>query len=118
MTACWERLGDKTGCVYPHLAAARAHTARRRAELEALLRDLSPSDTSIVVFGSLARGEYTAGSDVDWTLLIDGQADEGHYAQAQAIAQVLERERYGAPGPSGVFGNVAFSHPILHQIGG
>src|SRR6185295_11361298 len=86
--------------------------------LSALLRDQEPSDTSIVVFGSLARGEYTEGSDVDWTLLIDGQADEGHYAQAQAIGRLLEGSGFHQPGPTGVFGNFAFSHPILHQIGG
>ncbi len=83
-----------------------------------MLRGEDPSDTSLVVFGSLARGEYTPGSDVDWTLLIDGRADEGHYEAARAIGATLRRERFHEPGPTGVFGNVAFSHPILHQIGG
>lgn len=83
-----------------------------------MLREEVPSDTSVVVFGSLARGEYTPGSDVDWTLLIDGQADEGHYEAVRSITSVLRRERFHEPGPTGVFGNVAFSHPILHQIGG
>src|SRR5262245_41479191 len=34
---------------------------------------IDSGDISVVVFGSLARGEWTTGSDVDWTLLIDGQ---------------------------------------------
>jgi predicted nucleotidyltransferase len=36
----------------------------------AALRRIDSEDA--VVFGSLARGEFTAGSDIDWTLLVDG----------------------------------------------
>ncbi|MCC6558932.1 MAG: nucleotidyltransferase domain-containing protein [Polyangiaceae bacterium] len=113
-----ERVEEKVGRGFPHLARARALSAETRARLRELLLDQDPSDTSIVVFGSLARGEYTRGSDLDWTLLIDGQADEAHYGQVQAIHRLLSGAGYLGPGPTGVFGNVAFSHPILHQIGG
>jgi hypothetical protein len=113
-----ERLEEKTGRHYENLAAARRRSADTRARLGELLRGEAPNDTSVVVFGSLARGEYTPGSDVDWTLLIDGQADEGHYEAARTITATLRREGFQEPGPTGVFGNVAFSHPILHQIGG
>lgn len=113
-----QRLAEKVGCHWPNIEAAERLSVTTLARLGELLGEQSPSDTSIVVFGSLARGEYTAGSDVDWTLLIDGQADEDHYARAQAIGQILAREKFNEPGPTGVFGNVAFSHPILHQIGG
>lgn len=113
-----QTLADKLGCAWPNIERSQALTDATRARLHDVLRDQDPSDTSIVVFGSLARGEYTPGSDVDWTLLIDGQADEDHYTRAQTIGQILQRERFNEPGPSGVFGNVAFSHPILHQIGG
>ncbi len=108
----------KAGRAFPHLRAARARTLEKVAEIGRLLDGRAPEGTSVVVFGSLARGEYTAGSDVDWTLLIDGPAHEGHYAAAQGIAGALQAAGFGAPGPSGVFGNVAFSHPLLHQIGG
>lgn len=77
-----------------------------------------PDDTSLVVFGSLARGELTTGSDLDWTLLVDGRADEAHYSGAQAIARLFEAENVKKPGPTEVFGNYAFSHQIVHQIGG
>lgn len=103
---------------WPHLLEARRRSAATYSELQKLLHDQDPSDTSIVVFGSLARGEYTAGSDLDWTLLIDGQADEAHYTQVREISRILDHEGYQEPGPTGVFGNFAFSHPILHQIGG
>ncbi len=112
------RLQEKIDRRLPQIEAARRRTEETRARLAGLLCGLDPSDTSVVVFGSLARGEYTPGSDVDWTLLIDGQADEGHYKAARAVADTLRREGFQAPGPTGVFGNVAFSHPILHQIGG
>lgn len=112
------RLADKAGRSWPNIDAAARLSDETRAQLSALLRDQIPSDTSVVVFGSLARGEYTTGSDLDWTLLIDGQADEGHFSQVQAITRILKEAKFHEPGPTGVFGNVAFSHPILHQIGG
>jgi len=111
-------LEEKAGRAFPAIAAARKLTAATLDQLSTLLQRAVPSDTSVVVFGSLARGEYTPKSDVDWTLLIDGQADPGHHDAVRAITQALKREGFGEPGPSGVFGNVAVSHPILHQIGG
>jgi hypothetical protein len=77
-----------------------------------------PNDSSLVAFGSLARGEYTEGSDLDWTLLVDGQADGAHLGSVQAITSILNREKFGEPGPTGVFGNFTFSHSLVHQIGG
>ena len=112
------RLEEKVGRRFEGLWAARQLSASTLVRLGELLRGEDPSDTSVVVFGSLARGEYTPGSDVDWTLLIDGQADEGHYEAARAINARLKEADFVEPGPTGVFGNVAFSHPILHQIGG
>jgi hypothetical protein len=113
-----QRLAEKAGRTWPNIEKAARLSDATLARLGELLRDEDPSDTSIVVFGSLARGEYTSGSDVDWTLLIDGQADEDHYARAQKIGNKLAEAGFHEPGPTGVFGNVAFSHPILHQIGG
>jgi hypothetical protein len=112
------RLEEKAGRAFPHVAAARRLSAETRARLADLLAVETPSDTSVTVFGSLARGEYTPGSDLDWTLLIDGQADTAHYAAVRAITRALGREGFHEPGPTGLFGNVAFSHPILNNIGG
>ena len=118
MSSATQKLSEKVGCQWPHLEEAQRLSAATLEKLRTLLRAQDPSDTSIVVFGSLARGEYTASSDLDWTLLIDGQADEGHYGQAREIARLLANAKFHEPGPTGVFGNIAFSHPILHQIGG
>ncbi len=58
------------------------------------------------------------GSDLDWTLLVDGQADVDHLTLARKIREILNRNKYDSPGQTGIFGNVAFSHPIVNEIGG
>jgi len=113
-----ERLAEKVGHTWPNVVAARERSAAMLARLRELLRGQDPEDTSIIVFGSFARGEYTVGSDIDWTLLIDGRADEAHLTQARAITKLLKESKIQDESPFGVFDNVSFSHPILHQIGG
>jgi predicted nucleotidyltransferase len=76
-------------------------------------------EVGVVVFGSLARDEMTPKSDLDWTLLIDGRSDPTHFLLARKIASALREANLAkAPGPTGLFGNMAFSHEILHHIGG
>jgi len=116
--ASFDRLEAKAERSFPNIAAARRLTTETLSRLHGMLHREVPSDTSVVVFGSLARGEYTPKSDVDWTLLIDGQADPGHYDAVRAITRTLKANDFGEPGPTGVFGNVAVSHTIVHQIGG
>src|SRR6266478_7606811 len=100
----------------------RDDSARTRTELDELLSKEIPAyasdDTSLVVFGSLARGEWTAGSDLDWTYLIDGQANSDHLRISQEIRKAFLKAKLQAPGQTGIFGNMAFSHDIGHQIGG
>lgn len=100
----------------------RENSAQTRAKLDELLSKEIPAyasdDTSFVVFGSLARGEWTSGSDLDWTYLIDGQANSDHLRISQKIQTILEKAGYVPPGSMGTFGNMAFSHDIIHQIGG
>jgi len=69
------------------------------------------------VFGSLARGEWTQGSDLDWTLLVDGQVVGEHADIAHRIADIVQGDKK-TPGPTGVFGGMTFSHDIVHFIGG
>jgi predicted nucleotidyltransferase len=77
-------------------------------------------DSSVVTFGSLARGEWTSKSDLDWTYLIDGQANSDHLRIAQEIHGAIKSRQdiFREPGQTGTFGNMAFSHEIIHQIGG
>jgi len=75
-------------------------------------------DRSVVAFGSVGRDEWTSGSDLDWTLLVDGTADPAHLLIAQDIERKLHAAKFKEPSPNGVFGSMAFSHDIIHKIGG
>jgi UTP:GlnB (protein PII) uridylyltransferase len=75
-------LGIKLASDWPAIRKAIANTERDLTELERLLL---PSDgrplaenVSLVLFGSLARGESTSQSDLDWTLLVNGEVDGQH----------------------------------------
>ncbi len=79
---------------------------------------LIPPDASLVVSGSFARYEMTEGSDVDWCLLIDGVVDNQHPSLASIIKEAIKQTPLSDPGNSGVFGNLVFSHNLVHHIGG
>jgi predicted nucleotidyltransferase len=106
---------------FPALQKAERSSDEKKRELDTLLRanmsEYDSEDTSLVVFGSLARREWTTGSDLDWTYLVDGQANSDHLVIAQKINGAIEAA-FKEPGPMGIFGNMAFSHDIVHQIGG
>lgn len=91
----------------------------KRAEIASSLTKggLVPSDTSIVVFGSLARAEWTGGSDLDWTLLVDGPVVANH-AEVAARIKASMAASGNSPGPTGTFGGLTFSHDLVHLIGG
>ena len=114
------RLARRAGQTWTNLdTAAASGRAERHRLAEALTsRRLVPEDTSVVVFGSLARGEWTVGSDVDWTLLVDGPADEAHLTMAHDIRREIEAGGWKEPGRGGLFGGLAFSHELVHRIGG
>src|ERR1039457_4030246 len=101
-------------------AASKATMEKLDALLTAKIGKYASEDTSVVVFGSLARGEWTSRSDLDWTYLIDGQANSDHLRIAQEIHKVIadHPELFRPPGQTGTFGNMALSHRTIHQIGG
>jgi predicted nucleotidyltransferase len=106
----------------PPLRRYREESLQVKEKLDTILSAKLPSygteDTGLVVFGSLARGEWTSQSDLDWTYLIDGEANADHLRISQQIHATLEENKFIEPGPTGTFGNMAFSHEIVHQIGG
>lgn len=75
-------------------------------------------DSSLILCGSFARYEMTSGSDYDWVLLIDGVVNNDHATQARRINADLESAKLIPPGASGTFGNLIFSHDLVHRIGG
>lgn len=114
---------------YRPIADAAKAAEEARTELNELLSKrvgkYASEDASLVVFGSLARDEWTSGSDLDWTYLIDGQAVSSHLSITQKIQTAIAKhkdaegkERFRAPGQTGTFGNIAFSHELVHRIGG
>lgn len=107
----------------PTIMAAHAAAIEVQELLLNTLRPFTSSDVDVVVFGSLARREWTSGSDVDWTMLIDGQAASQHRAASREVQRVLSETEYPGvklhpPGAEGIFGNMAFSHEMVHHIGG
>lgn len=114
-----DALRHTLGADWPMIRSARERAQESKARLVASVSDLvSQEDMSVVVFGSLARGEVTSGSDTDWTLLIDGQASSTHFDVVRMVRRRIEKLEQKGPGREGTFGNLAFSHEILHRIGG
>lgn len=103
---------------WPAIKRARTDAGRIAHKIEKTLQGLSTTDAGVVVFGSLARNEWTSKSDVDWTLLVDGQADPQHLEIAQDVATRLRSGNFPAPGATGIFGNMTFSHDLIQKIGG
>lgn len=112
------QLERRLGSDWTHLRKARAVSVATRDEIGRLTAGLDSEDTSIVVSGSLARDEFTNGSDIDWTLLIDSSADPKHYDLLRKIGDVIEGVTPKPPGPEGTFGKMVFSHGLIHEIGG
>jgi predicted nucleotidyltransferase len=79
---------------------------------------IASTDVDLVVFGSIARNECTTKSDVDWTLLIDGQASSDHLQIAHSVEESIVATGLAEPGKSGMFGQITFSHDLIHYIGG
>lgn len=65
--------------------------------LKAAFRGQVASDTTVVLFGSIAREEMTSGSDADWILLVDGQAFPEHEDQTRDVAKALEKNGFRFP---------------------
>lgn len=113
-----ERLAEQLEAEWPHLRRARQLAESKRQELTDHLADHGAEDTTVVVFGSLARGEFTDDSDIDWTLLVDGSADPEHQDVAHEITRHVREVEDRPPGREGTFGSLTFSHDLIHLIGG
>ena len=115
-------LQSKLGSSWSNIAEAGRASSSKRASLEGLLVPNKGrpvvEDAGIIFFGSVARGECTASSDADWIILIDGQVDEKHFQTFQDVREALIEAKEISPGTSGMFGGLAFSHDIVHRIGG
>ena len=113
-----EQLEQRLGHSWPAIRKAKETTENRRKILEQAFKGRVASDTTVVLFGSIAREEMTSGSDADWILLVDGQAFPEHEDQTRDVGLTLENNHFGPPGRSGIFGTMVGSHTLVHDIGG
>lgn len=115
----FEQLQANVGQEWPQISAARQCTKGVDAELREICGPFNEiPETGIVAFGSLARKEWTSGSDVDWAFLVDGQADPEHFRIEDQIAQAFSETKYAPPGSTGTFAAMASSHELIHHVGG
>lgn len=115
-----DALAKVLGKRWPAIDKADADASAQLDKVKAIVAgtQIDSSDISVVVFGSLARKEWTGGSDLDWTMLIDGEADHEHANTAHRLAMLLDQAGFRKPGATRTFGTLTFSHEIIHQIGG
>lgn len=113
-----DRLEARLGSECRSIRKARLETQKWRDDLTSRFATHESPDTSLVVFGSVARQEVTSGSDLDWILLVDGQSFPEHKEQERDIERFLSEGEWPTPGRSGVFGRMVGSHDLVHNIGG
>ncbi len=118
-----EKLARLCGCKWKGYQFAANETVKAERALRKALSNISlrrevDSDSTLVLFGSLARHEMLKGSDYDWALLIDGVVNADHTEQALDIKSALKEADLISPGNTGTFGNMIFSHDLVHCIGG
>jgi predicted nucleotidyltransferase len=75
-------------------------------------------DASVVVFGSLARGEFSPHSDLDWILLVDGEISGPHLRALQTVRHRLRAAKKLEPSQAGMFGNLVLNKELAPSFGG
>lgn len=113
-----EKLEIATESSWPNLRRARELSIQTFSSVQKDLQRFEGPDASIVMFGSLARQEFTIGSDLDWTLLLDGVSSPEHLLTSHAISQKLSTTSYKQPGREGTFAGLVSSHDVINYIGG
>jgi hypothetical protein len=113
----FDELRAKCSEEWPAIVQAREYTARRFLDLEPI-QEFESENTSVVVFGSFARGELTPGSDLDWSLLIDSPFDPEHARIVEEVGRCLEGLGLQEPGATQTFSTMVGSHDLIQNIGG
>jgi len=121
------KLAAECGESWPNFGAAVERTRQNESVLIEALQAVGDGsrlldwDSSLVLCGSFARYEMVPDSDCDWTLLINGVVSNQHAHTARLIERAIRNAAsrgLRSPGSSGTFGNMCFSHDLVHRIGG
>src|SRR4051794_5734994 len=118
MTTAIDLLEARGSANWSAIRNARAQTDGMLAKLSDALADFNDASFSVVVTGSLGRGEATKGSDADWVLLVDGPSDPEHAILVREIGQRISSLVAKDVGPTGTFGDIVDSHQLVHYIAG
>lgn len=118
MASAIQTLEDRLGVKWEAIRAARVKTDEVLSSLSRAVADLYDVNFSVVVTGSLGRGEATAGSDADWILLVDGPSDPRHAMIAREIGSRIGKVVAREVGRTGTFGGIVASHELVHYIAG
>ena len=110
-------LSQRLGESWSNIEATRELSSQKITELKQRLLDPDSGDTSIVVQGSLGRGEFT-NSDIDWFLLVDGIADPHHHNVFLEAGKRIRAIAKKNEGREKIFATLASSHDLIHNIGG
>jgi predicted nucleotidyltransferase len=112
------RLSRRLGRSWSNIEESREFSDLKLAELKEVLLESDSQDTSIVVSGSLGRGEFTPESDIDWYLLVDGTADPHHHDLFLDAEKKIKSFWPKDVGREGTFQTIVSSHDLIHNIGG
>jgi predicted nucleotidyltransferase len=117
MEALW-KLEERTGASWQAIRQASIDAVAMRTKLNTGLVQFTSKDSSVVIVGSLARQEFTAASDVDWMLLVDGLSDPKYLDIVYQVNIEVARLTDTKIGVEGYFGTVVSSHDLVQHIGG
>jgi predicted nucleotidyltransferase len=118
MSSYVHELKSKLGADWPTILEAQQTTTKHRGRLAALIAGEDSVDANLVVYGSMARGEMTRESDLDWTLLLDKPVDPTDLSTSQRLAKKILDAKFSEPGKTKIFGSMTSSHSLVHDIGG
>jgi predicted nucleotidyltransferase len=110
----YDEMVAEFGLSFPSIEVARRRTDEVLRAI-AGKKLLQAQNTSLVLFGSVGRREFTQKSDLDWSLVVDGPADPAHAVLLRRLRTALQE---AAPPPGETFGSIVSSHELMHHIGG
>jgi len=103
---------------WPAFSVCRERSASVFQSLSDALSDIDDAAASVIVTGSLGRGEVTDGSDVDWLLLVDGLSNPDHGLLLRQVSERIGSVIKKDVGRTKTFADLVVSHQLIHYIAG